>query len=222
MTKLFDGFIFDIDGTLTSTNQLIFDSFNFIARKYLGRTFTDEEIIAMFGPTEDVILKELCGDRYEEARKDYYKYYSDHHGIAGLYDGIKEILHHLKSKGYPIGIFTGKGRDASIITLNKLEIDHYFDLIVTGDDVENHKPSPEGIRKFVNHFGLKPEKVLMIGDSVSDVIASKKAGIKIASVLWDSYGSEEVNALNSDYYFHTVEELREFLLGKSKSETKAD
>jgi len=215
MDKLFVGFIFDIDGTLTSTNQLIFDSFNFIAKKYLGRSFSDDEIISLFGPTEDVILKEWCGDKYEEARKDYYKYYSDHHGIAGLYEGIKELLHHLRSKGYPIGIFTGKGREASIITLSKLGVDHYFDLIVTGDDVENHKPSPEGILKFVHHFKLNPERVLMIGDSVSDVIASKEAGIKIASVLWDSYGSEEVKALGSDYYFHTVGELREFLLGSS-------
>jgi len=215
MDKLFVGFIFDIDGTLTSTNQLIFDSFNFIAKKYLGRSFSDDEIISLFGPTEDVILKEWCGDKYEEARKDYYKYYSDHHGIAGLYEGIKELLHHLRSKGYPIGIFTGKGREASIITLSKLGVDHYFDLIVTGDDVENHKPSPEGILKFVHHFKLNPERVLMIGDSVSDVIASKEAGIKIASVLWDSYGSEEVKALGSDYYFHTVEELKGFLFGSS-------
>jgi len=213
MTKLFDGFIFDIDGTLTSTNQLIFDSFNFIAKKYLNRTFTDEEIISLFGPTEDVILKEWCDDQYDEARKDYYQYYSDYHGIAGLYEGIREILQHLQSKKYPLGIFTGKGRDASLITLNKLGVDHYFDLIVTGDDVINHKPSSEGILKFVNHFKLEPERVLMIGDSVSDVKASKEAGIKIASVLWDSYGKEEVKTLESDYYFHSVEELKEFLLG---------
>ena len=212
MKRLFDGYIFDIDGTLTSTNQLIFDSFNYIAKKYLNRTFTDDEIISMFGPTEDVILKRMVRTiNYEEARKDYYQYYSDHHGIAGLYEGIKEILHHLKSKNYPIGIFTGKGREASLITLKKLGVDHYFDLIVTGDDVENHKPSPEGILKFLNHFKLKPERVLMIGDSVSDVIASKEAGIKIASVLWDSYGKEEVKTLSSDYYFHSVKELREFI-----------
>jgi len=213
MTKLFDAFIFDIDGTLTSTNQLIFDSFNFIAKKYLNKSFTDDEIISMFGPPENDILKKLCRENYESSRKDYFAYYSKNHWKAELYSGIKEILEHLKSKNYPIGIFTGKGRDASLITLKKLGVDHYFDLIVTGDDVENHKPSPEGIIKFVNHFKLEPERVLMIGDSVADIEASKEAGVKIASVLWDSYGKEEVKTLNSDYYFHTVEELRKFLLG---------
>jgi pyrophosphatase PpaX len=216
MTKFFDGFIFDIDGTLTSTNRLIFDSFNFIAKKYLNKSFTDDEIISLFGPTEDVILKEWCGNKYEEARKDYYRYYSDHHGIAGLYEGIREILQYLHRKKYPLGIFTGKGRDASMITLKKLGVDHYFDLIVTGDDVVNHKPSAEGILRFVNHFKLKPERVLMIGDSVSDVIASKEAGIKIASVLWDSYAEEKVKTMQSEYYFYSVEELREFLYSVTK------
>ena len=84
-----------------------------------------------------------------EARKDYFAYYSKNHWMAELYPGMKEILEYLKNKNYPLGIFTGKGREASLITLKKLEVDHYFDLIVTGDDVENHKPSPEGILKFI-------------------------------------------------------------------------
>jgi len=211
MNKLFDGFIFDIDGTLTSTNQLIYDSFNHIAKIYLNKTFTDEEIIAMFGPPEDVILRQLCGENYLNARKDYFDYYSSNHEIAELYEGIKEILHDLRSKNYPLGIFTGKGRDASMITLMTLGVDKYFDLIVTGDDVENHKPSPEGILMFVNKFNLNKEKVLMIGDSVGDVVAARDAGVKIASVLWDSYSKEKVMKLESDYYFHAVGELAKFL-----------
>jgi HAD superfamily hydrolase (TIGR01549 family) len=211
VSRLFDGFIFDIDGTLTSTNQLIFDSFNFIAKKYLKRTFTDEEIISMFGPPEDDILKRLCGDNYESARKDYFTYYSKNHWKAELYSGIREILEHLKNNNFPLGIFTGKGRESSVITLKKLGVYHFFDLIVTGDDVLNHKPSAEGILKFVNHFKLNPERVLMIGDSVSDVKASKEAEIKVASVLWDSYAHEEVKTLQSDYYFHSVKELNGFI-----------
>jgi pyrophosphatase PpaX len=212
MVKLFNGFIFDIDGTLTSTNQLIFDSFNFIAKKYLDRTFTDEEIIGLFGPTEGQIIKKLFGENHKEVSEDYYKFYSDNHSMADIYPGLKEILVYLKDNNYPIGIFTGKGRDSSMITLTKLSVDKYFDLIVTGDDVENSKPSPEGILKFVDKFNLEKQKVLMIGDSVSDVKAARDAGVKIASVLWDSYGIEEVKTLKSDYYFHSVGELNHFIL----------
>jgi pyrophosphatase PpaX len=215
MIKLFDGFIFDIDGTLTSTNQLIFDSFNFIAKKFLNRTFTDDEIIGLFGPTEGQIIEKLFGINHRTVSDDYYKFYSDNHSMADIYPGLKEILFELKNNNYPVGIFTGKGRGSSMITLTKLGVDKYFDLIVTGDDVENQKPSPEGILKFVNHFGLNKERVLMIGDSVSDVKAAKDAGVKIASVLWDSYGIEEVKKLKSDYYFHSVEELNSFLVKES-------
>ena len=82
MKSRFKGIIFDVDGTLTFTNQLIFDSFNHITKKYLGRSYSDDEIIALFGPTEDVILKEMCKEEYESARKDYYAYYKNNHDIA--------------------------------------------------------------------------------------------------------------------------------------------
>jgi HAD superfamily hydrolase (TIGR01549 family) len=206
------GIIFDIDGTLTSTNELIFKSFNHIAIKYLGRTFTDKEIIALFGPTEDVILKEWCGKNFEAAKMDYYAFYKSHHQMANLYPGVKELLDYLKAKSVLLAVFTGKGRQASLITLEELDIINYFDLIVTGDDVANHKPSSEGILKFVNEYNLKKEEVLMIGDSVADVKASMEAGIRIASALWDSYAAEKVKNLGSDYYFNTVDELREFLV----------
>ncbi len=54
------------------------------------------------------------------ARKDYFTYYSKNHSMAELYPGMKEILEYLKNKSYPLGIFTGKGREASMITLKKL------------------------------------------------------------------------------------------------------
>ena len=52
----------------------------------------------------------------------------------------------------------------------------------------------------------------MIGDSVSDVKASREAGVKVASVLWDSYAHEKVKSMQSDYYFYSVEELKNFFL----------
>lgn len=207
----FAGIIFDIDGTMTSTNELIFASFNHIMNKYLNKTLTESEIVSLFGPPEDVILEECTGENYTEARRDYYNFYEENHGMAGLYPGIMDLLVFIKSKEVPLAIFTGKGRDAARITLKKLEIYDFFDLIITGDDVIEHKPSPEGIVRFLEKFGLNPADVLMIGDSPSDIKAARGAGVKIASVLWDSYSKEKVLSLNSDYVFHTVEELSGFL-----------
>jgi len=209
--KKFDGIIFDIDGTLTSTNELIFASFNHVSSKYLNKKLTNEEIISLFGPPEDVILKEWFGDDLPSAFEDYYKFYKDEHHLADIYPGIKEILNFIKSKNVRLGIFTGKGRKSSLITLEALGIDKYFDLIVTGDDVVNHKPSGEGINKFVNEFNLDREKILMIGDAPGDIKASREAGVKIASVVWDSYSKDKVLKSGSDYLFHSVKELREFL-----------
>ena len=209
--KKFDGIIFDIDGTLTSTNELIFASFNHVSSKYLNKKLTNEEIISLFGPPEDVILKEWFGEDLPGAFEDYYKFYKDEHHLADIYPGIKEILNFVKSKNVRLGIFTGKGRKSSLITLEALGIDKYFDLIITGDDVVNHKPSGEGINKFVNEFNLDKEKVLMIGDSPGDIKASREAGVKIASVVWDSYSKDKVLKSGSDYLFHSVNELREFL-----------
>ena len=211
MKSRFKGIIFDVDGTLTYTNQLIFDSFNHITEKYLGKKFSDEEIIALFGPTEDVILKEICKDDYESARKDYYAYYKDNHSIAQLYEGIKSLIIDIKNADILLAIFTGKGRTSALITLNEHGLTEYFDLIVSGDDVSNHKPSPEGIIKFLNKNNLNPSDVLMIGDAPSDIIAAKEAGVEIASVVWDSYSEDEVRKLNGNNIFHTVDELRDYI-----------
>lgn len=209
--SIFDGIIFDIDGTLTSTNELIFESFRYVAKKYFQKNPTDEEIISLFGPPEDAILRDWSGDMYDTIRKDYYDFYLSNHNMAALYPGIKEILDHIKSKDIPLSIYTGKGRTAAGITLKELSIDKYFDLIVTGEDVKVHKPSAEGINMFLEKFSLKKENVLMIGDSVSDIKASRRAGVKIASVLWDSYSKDKVLQLDSDYIFYTVDELKTFI-----------
>ncbi len=208
----FDGFIFDIDGTLSSTNDLIFATFNHVTEKYLNKTFSNEEIVSLFGPTEDGILKEMMGHNFDDARKDYFDFYSDKHNtMADIFPGIRDALAMIKAEGLPISIFTGKGRDSSLITLEKIGVLEYFDMIVSGDDVQEHKPSPEGIRKFVEKFGLQNDRVLMVGDAPSDIKAARSAGTKVAYVLWDEYARNRNYELESDFVFHTVEEFKTFV-----------
>ena len=155
----FDGIIFDVDGTLTSTNDLIFETFRYISRKYLNKNPSNDEIMGLFGPTEEVILKEWSGNNFETVKNDYFNFYSDNHYMAELYPGIKEILDYIKSKNVLLSIFTGKGREAANITLKKLGVFDYFDLIITGDDVIEHKPSAKGINKFIDKFNLAKENI---------------------------------------------------------------
>ena len=210
--RKYDGVIFDIDGTLTSTNELIFSTFNHITKKYLNKTMTDEEIIALFGPTEDKIIEDLFGERAEEVKKEYYSFYTSNHAMADIYPGMKELLHFIKEKNVLLSIYTGKGREASVITLKKLKIYDYFDLIITGSDVKVHKPSPEGIEIFLEKYSLDKQRVLMVGDAPADIKAARAAGVEIASVLWDSYAHDKVLKMKSDYLFRTVEELKKFFV----------
>lgn len=209
----FDGIIFDIDGTLTATNKLIFATFNHVTEKYINRTFTPKEITAFFGPTEKTIIKEIMKDNYDEAMHDYHLFYREQHStMASAYDGIVPLIKELKKRGILLSIYTGKGRLSSEITLDEIGVINDFDMIVTGDDIVGHKPSPEGVNIFIDKFNLNRDRVLMVGDAPPDVEAAKKTGIKIASVLWDSYAKEKVLQMKSDFYFKTVEELSKFLL----------
>jgi len=209
----FKGIIFDIDGTLTSTNELIYASFNHITQKYMNKTMTPREIIALFGPTEDQIIEGWFNERHQEVKDVYYSFYENNLlQSADLYPGIRELLFELKSKGIILSIYTGKGRGAALITLDKLGVSHLFDMIVTGSDVKEHKPSAEGILVFLDKFNLQKDEVLMIGDAVADIKASRAAGVKVASVIWDSYAEEEVKKLGSDFLFESVEELNRFIM----------
>jgi pyrophosphatase PpaX len=123
----------------------------------------------------------------------------------------------LRSRGLLLAVFTGKGRRTTLITLDMIGIRQFFDMIVTGSDVRHHKPSADGIRSVMAAFGLGPEEVLMVGDAVSDVQAAREAGVRIAAVLWDSYGRDSVMQMDVDYRFDNVAKfdawLRENLSG---------
>jgi pyrophosphatase PpaX len=212
--------IFDVDGTLTATSELIFDSFNYIAQVYRQRQFSKDEIIRMFGPPEEgALLSIVDEDQIDEAMKRYLEFYRAHHAeLAHLHPGMDRVLDYVKLRGCRLAIFTGKGSDTTRISLEELGIDHYFDYIVTGNDVVNHKPSSEGLIKIMDHFALTPDEVVMIGDAVSDVKAAHEAGVKVGVVLWDSYAGDKVRSMKTDYTFHTVDELHEWL--KTKLETE--
>lgn len=208
----YQGFIFDIDGTLTATGDLIISSFNHVTEKYMKRSYTLNEIIDFFGPTEETIIRQLMEKDFDAAQIDYFSFYSANHStMVNVYAGLEDVLKSIKEKGYPLGIYTGKGRRSTLITLKETGLSRYFDHVMTGDDVKTHKPSPEGILSFAEKYDLNTDEILFVGDSIHDIKAARNSGCHIASVLWDSYGKEEVEKAGSDYYFYTVDEFAIFV-----------
>ncbi len=214
--------IFDLDGTIAQTNELIFETFNYISRKYTGKVFTPEEIAnEFFGPPEEGGIRKLIilyGDDkikseefIREATKEFYSYYEMNHHKAREYEGIRDLLSSLKMAGLKLAIFTGKGRVTTSITLKKLDLEKFFDIIITGDDVKSHKPSGEGIKKILEILNLSPDEAILIGDATSDVKAAREAKVKVISALWDSLAKEKVMDMKPDITVNSIEELKKVL-----------
>ena len=201
--------IFDMDGTLTQTNDLIFASFNYVARKRLGREFSPGEIIGLFGPPEEGAVEKVFGNEHvDEIMDELCTFYrAEHSARAFLHAGMEDVLQLLKEHDVKLAVFTGKGRRTASITLEALRIGGYFDLVITGNDVVRHKPDPEGIHRVLRELNVAPDRTVMVGDSMADVRASRGGGVHMAAVLWDSYDRERVRGSGADYMFETVPEF---------------
>lgn len=204
--RTFSAFVFDMDGTITNTNRLIFDAFNHIVQEYRGGSMTDREIAALFGPPEEGALRVIVGDdRLDEAMERYLTFYREQHrALASVYDGIPDLLADLHARGIDLALFTGKGRHTTAITLEVLGLQSYFRKVVTGNDVTKHKPSGEGLTSILQELNLEPGHTVMVGDAVADILAAREAGIPVASVLWDAFNKDRVLQHERDFTFHTV------------------
>lgn len=178
--------IFDFDGTLADTLPVCFSAFQAVFRKFDNRELTPEDIKAMFGPSETgIIRKNLINTDHENAIELYYeKYNSEHQYLVQKNEEINNLLKRLKNDGYKLGIVTGKARRSLDLSLKRLEMTHFFDVIITGDDVESPKPHPEGINKALEQLNVSNNEAIFIGDSDADILAGKQANIHTIGVQW--------------------------------------
>lgn len=212
---LFDAVIFDLDGTLADTIPLIVSSFNAACRVPLGREFLSEEVIARFGiPDNAMLLRELQefpAATVDEAIENFHLHYHEQHGIVKAYPGITELLCALHERGTPLGVMTGKGRRTAKITLSELGWEGLFGGVVTGDDVTQQKPHPEGVLKAAADLSIAPQKCLFVGDSPADIKAGQAAGMKTAAVVWHRFYQDEMRNLGADYWAETPTQLSSLL-----------
>lgn len=206
------GVIFDFDGTLADTLPLCIRAFRASIEPHLGRSVSDAEIIATFGPAEQGTIKALIPHAYNEGVAAYLTHYEQYHpDYPDLFPGMLSLLDELKTKQVRLALVTGKGERSAAVSLAFYQLTAYFSAFGYGDLSTTSKT--RNINRIVAEWNLAPDTVLYVGDAPSDIIACRKAGVPVAAAAWASTAEPTALAdLYPDALFESVDGFRDWLL----------
>jgi pyrophosphatase PpaX len=200
--------LFDLDGTLIDTNELIIATYLHTLEKYYPNKYQREDVLPFMGPSLHETFGSMNPDQVEEMILEYRAYNLTHHDeLVKEFAGVKETVQTLLEKGYKLGIVTTKLHDVVLKGLRLMELEPYFDVIVALDHVNNAKPDPEPIYKALEQLNSTPEETIMIGDNYHDILAGKNAGTKTAGVAWSIKGRDYLAKFEPDYMLENMSDL---------------
>ncbi|MCE4050376.1 pyrophosphatase PpaX [Bacillus sp. Au-Bac7] len=200
--------LFDLDGTLIDTNELIISSFLHTLDFYYPGKYIREDVIPFMGPTLMETFGSIDAQRAEEMAAKYRAYNLENHDrIVTIFDGVYDTIKILKENGYKIAIVTTKLSDVVDMGLKLTKLDEFFDVIVALDHVTKAKPDPEPVLMALEKLGSSPEEAIMVGDNSHDILAGKNAGTKTAGVAWTLKGREFLASLEPDYLLDNMRDL---------------
>lgn len=204
----FKGLLFDLDGTLLDTNELILQSFQHTMRTHYNRDADLALATAYFGKPLRDALQEMGPDRVEELLRTYREFNLLHHDeLAKVFGGVVETIQELYAQGLRMAIVTSKTRNTAIRGLKLFAMDKYFPVVIGHEDCQRHKPYPEPVRCALDKLGLPAADCLMVGDSPFDLASARSAGVKTAAVRWTAVPWELLLAEKPDYILETMGDL---------------
>jgi phosphoglycolate phosphatase len=210
-------YIFDLDGTMVDTCPDLVNTVQYIIRRYGYEERTPEFIRTCIGGGARNVLLKCLGPQAEEHIDNelldvFREYYTAHCDVDSVvYPGVKEVLEELKSQGKSISVATFKIRSATLKLFDTFELSKYFDTIVTADDVENPKPAPDCINKILEFYSCVPEEAVLIGDTKTDYMTGRNAGVDVCSITYGYNSRDDVLNLGADYVFDSMDEILEEL-----------
>jgi pyrophosphatase PpaX len=208
--------LFDLDGTLIDTNELIISSFLHTLNKFYPGKYQRQDVLPFMGPTLHETFSSIDEERVQELIDTYREYnISNHDLLVKEFAGVFETVQWLKQQGYKLGIVTTKMSNVVMMGLKLTKLDQFFDVIVAIDHVTHPKPHPEPIEKALQQLNAKPEEALMVGDNHHDIVGGKNAGTKTAGVAWSAKGREHLAAYEPDFMLENMSDLRD-ILGSAK------
>jgi phosphoglycolate phosphatase len=209
--------VFDLDGTLVDSELDLANSVNATLEK-IGRKPLRVELIASYiGQGVTVLISRALGgdappELVERATEIFLKHYREHMlDNTATYPGVREALAELD--GRKMAILTNKPVNFSRAMLAGLGLAERFLRIYGGNSFENKKPDPIGLHRLMEETQAPASRTLMIGDSISDVLAGRNAGVWTCGVNY-GFGAPTLDEAPPDIRIDDLRELPKLLDGR--------
>jgi len=200
--------LFDFDGTLLNTNDLIIQTFMHVLEERFPGQYSPKDCMNFIGPSLKETFEQITPDEVDEMIEKYRQWnHANHDKLVAEYDAVVPTLEVLKEQGIRLAIVSTKKRDTIEKGLELMGAKHLFEFWVGVDDVKNVKPDPEPVLLAIEKLGVNKEDVMMIGDNYHDIEAGKKAGVKSAGVAWSIKGEAYLRQFNPDYILQHMTDL---------------
>jgi len=205
------GVIFDLDGTLGDTLPACFAAFRRALSGFSVREYSDEEIAALFGPSEEGMIRRLVPDRWKDCLRAYLAAYQESlQAYARPIPGMREALDRLRGWGVTLAVVTGKGSHSAVETLRHLGLADVLDTVETGSAGGSVKPA--AIRKVLVRWGVAPEQVAYVGDAPSDMQAAREAGVVPLAAAWlPTTNAQALRAMSPVATFRTLQDFSRWI-----------
>ena len=180
--------LWDLDGTLVDSEELHWKSWEH-ALQGEGCPVTYDEFKATFGQRNDRILRGWLGpsasteqiERIAEAKEIEYRRLAEAHGLTPL-PGAAEWLVRLSAGGWRQAIASSAPRKNVEVMLRALQLEAYFDALISAEDVTHGKPDPEAFLAAASRVGVPPERCIVVEDAAAGIEAARRAGMRSIGV----------------------------------------
>jgi pyrophosphatase PpaX len=195
--------LFDLDGTLIDTIELILRSYRHTMRAHRGAVPPDEQWMQGLGTPLAVQFRRWSDDPAEIAAMvaTYRAYNHEHHeALARPYPGVSDAVLRLRGNGTRLAVVTSKLRDGTRRGLRLAQLEAAFDAIVCADDVTHPKPHAEPVLTALQLLGVPAADAVFIGDARPDLLCGRAAGVRTAAALWGPFDRAHLADLEPDYW----------------------
>ncbi|OZS78285.1 pyrophosphatase PpaX [Tetzosporium hominis] len=215
MTQHIQAVLFDLDGTLIDTNELIIQTFQTVLDERFPGKYSRETILPFLGPPLYETFQQVDPTQVDDLIEAYRKWNMENHdAMVQAFPGVVETLEHLHARGIKLAIVSTKRNEMIERALNLMNVRQYFTAVIGLDDVKNAKPDPEPVQLALSKLEVKPEHALMVGDNFHDIVAARAAGVDSVAVAWSIKGLDYLMAFEPVYAIHDMSELVNITFGE--------